>query len=154
MWQKLLFGPKNIDFKIVILAVFRKSKTIQFLIPKWWLEFWFLLFGRKSDFCNSVYIYDSNNHSAQQCRTKKKFLTYYTQFWSTCNQTKNHQWIWISKALDPSSKDLFLKQKKRRFRFFFFLHLSVIFLKEIWCLFFLFNSVASVLPDVDFFLEK
>ena len=28
LWQNLLSCPKNIDFKIVILAVFRKSKTI------------------------------------------------------------------------------------------------------------------------------
>ena len=58
---------------------------------------------------------------------KKKFLTYYTQFWSTCNQTKNHQWIWISKALDPSSKDLFLNRKKEDVDSFFFTFVSHLF---------------------------
>ena len=123
------------------------------MIPKWWLEFWFLLLGRKSDFCNSVYIYDSNNHSAQQCRTKKKILDILHAVLEHMQSDKK-----LSMNLNFESswsiiKRSFFKTEKKEDSFFF-LHLSVIFLKEIWCLFFLFNSVASVLPDVDFFPWK
>lgn len=47
-----------------------------------------------------------------------------------------------------------LKTEKKKMSILFFFHLSVMFFERNLVSFLLFNSVASVKPDVDFFREK